>query len=106
VGSWGNSTLDPAGILEPKFESEGYGNFSRFSSSAIDTLMTQARSTMDSSAREALYHQVQELIYSEAPMVFGYAPDEFYAVSARVKGFHPSSTGMIELHDVNVDKER
>lgn len=106
VGSWGNSTLDPAGILEPKFDSNGYGNFSKFSLSAIDTLISQARSTMDKSAREALYHQIQELIYSEAPMVFGYAPDEFYAVAARVKYFHPSSTGIIELHDVNVDKER
>jgi peptide/nickel transport system substrate-binding protein len=106
VGSWGNSTLDPAGILEPKFDSSGHGNFSRFSSSTLDTLISQARSTMDKSARAALYHQIQELIFSEAPMVFGYAPDEFYAVSARVKGFHPSSTGIIELHDVNVDKER
>jgi peptide/nickel transport system substrate-binding protein len=106
VGSWGNSTLDPVGILEPKFESKGYGNFSKFSSPAIDTLMIRARTTMDNHAREALYHQIQELVFSEAPMVFGYAPDEFYAVAARVKGFHPPSTGMIELHDVNVDKER
>ena len=100
VGSWGNSTLDPMGILLPKFKSMGPANYSGYSSTLLDHLMIQAQSTMDDDQRVTLYHRIQKILFDTAPMVFGYAPDEFYAVSDRVRNFTPSSTGMIELHDV------
>lgn len=104
VGSWGNSTLDPAGILPPKFKSGAYGNFSGFNSPPLDGLLLQAQSEMDEARRTDYYHQIQSIIFNEAPMIFGYAPDEFYAITERVKNFKPSATGMIELHDVYVEK--
>ena len=103
VGSWGNSTLDPVGILPPKFKSQAQGNFSGFASKALDSLMSQAQSTMDEATRAGYYYQIQAIIYEEVPMIFGYAPDEYYAIAERVRNFMPSSTGMIELHDVYVD---
>jgi ABC-type transport system substrate-binding protein len=103
VGSWGNSTLDPAGILPAKFMRHGYGNYSGFASSALDRLMRKAQRTMERTHRTELYHRIQKIIFDEAPMIFGYAQDEYYGVARRVKNFHPSSTGMMEFHDVYVD---
>jgi peptide/nickel transport system substrate-binding protein len=103
VGSWGNSTLDPAGILPPKFMSHGYGNYSGFASPTLDSLLQEAQRAMDPSRRTELYHRVQKIIFDEAPMIFGYAQDEYYGVARRVKNFRPSSTGMLEMYDVHVD---
>jgi hypothetical protein len=36
-------------------------------------------------------------------MIFGYASEEFYGVSKRLKAFYPSATGMLNLHDVYVE---
>jgi peptide/nickel transport system substrate-binding protein len=105
VGSWGNSTLDPTGILQPKFESHGAGNYSGFASGDLDSLMREARRTMDRSRRSALYRRIQAILLEEAPMIFGYARDEYYGVARRVKNFIPSPTGMMEMHDVYVDHE-
>lgn len=103
VGSWGNTTLDPMGILPPKFQSRASTNFSGFSSTELDQMLAQAQMTMKDTLRAKIYHQIQSIIFNEAPMIFGYAPNEHYAVSMRVKNFVPSVTGMIELNNVYID---
>ncbi len=100
VGSWGNSTLDPADILIPKLRSSGSANYSGFSSAELDMMMDKVQQTMDKTSRIDHYQKIQEIIFNEAPMIFGYAPVEYYAVSEKVKNFNPSSSGMIDLHDV------
>jgi peptide/nickel transport system substrate-binding protein len=106
IGSWGNSTLDPAGILQPKFHSHGTGNYSGFASPELDSLMSEAQRTMDRNRRAAQYRRIQANLFDEAPMIFGYAQDEYYGVARRVKNFIPSPTGMMEMHDVYVDEVR
>ncbi len=103
VTSWGNTTLDPVGILLPKLKSDGRGNFSNYSNEKVDQLLLLAESTLTSEKRDAYYKEVQEIIYRETPMLFGYASEEFYGVQKRVKGFYPSATGMLNLHDVYVE---
>lgn len=103
VGSWGNTTLDPIGILVPKFKSGGRGNFSGYSNEEVDKLLSQAESALDSQMRMNYYRKVQEIIYQDSPMIFGYAVEEFYGVRRRVKNFVPSSTGMMTMHDVYVE---
>jgi peptide/nickel transport system substrate-binding protein len=104
VGSWGNSTLDPTGIFSPKFMRNAYGNFSGFASPDLDSLMLKAQRTMDKALRTDYYHQIQAILFKEAPMIFGYAADEYYGVAKRVKNFRPSASGMIDLHDVVVNE--
>jgi len=105
VGSWGNSTLDPVGILVPKFESGGRGNFSNYSNQEVDKLLSQAEDTLDSQMRMNYYKKVQEIIHQDVPMIFGYAAEEFYGVRKRVKNFIPSSSGMMNMHDVCIQDE-
>ena len=100
VTSWGNTTLDPVGILLPKLKSNGRGNFSGYSNQRVDQALLSAESILSSEQRDAYYKEVQGIIYREAPMLFGYASEEFYGVRKRIKGFYPSATGMLNFHDV------
>lgn len=102
VTSWGNTTLDPVGILLPKFQSDGSGNFSNFSNEKVDQLLLSAESALSPEKRATYYKEIQEIIHKEAPVIFGYATDEFYVIRKRVKGFFPSATGMLNMHDVYV----
>lgn len=103
LGSWGNTTLDPVGILVPKFRSGGRGNFSGYSNEEVDKLLSQAESALDYEIRANYYRTVQEIIYQDVPMIFGYAAEEFYGVRKRVKNFVPSSGGMTTMHDVYLE---
>ncbi len=103
VTSWGNTTLDPVGILLPKLKSGGRGNFSNYSNNELDRLLGLAENSLDLKKRAEYYKKIQKIIHREAPMIFGYASDEFYGVAKRVTGFSPSATGMLNLHDVSVD---
>lgn len=99
---WGNASLDPIGILEPVFATGGRGNFTGFSDSAVDKLLTQARSSFDRSERERLYKEVQSAIKRQMPAVFGLARKEIYAADKRVLNWQPTSDGMLNMHDVSV----
>ena len=102
IGGWGNYTLDPIGILPPKFASRAAGNYSGYSNPEVDRLFALAEGTMDRRARKDYYQAAQRIIHRDAPMIFGYAADELYGVRERVKNFKPSPGGMIVMHDVYV----
>jgi len=102
VGSWGNSTLDPVGILVPKFKSGGRGNFSGYRSKEVDALLSLAETTSNPTLRKDYFEKVQKIVYGDVPMIFGYAAEEFYGVREMVKNFIPSSSGMMNMHDVSI----
>jgi len=103
VTSWGNSTLDPVGILVPKFKSGGRGNYSNYRNGEVDRLLSQADGSLDPQVRKNCYKKVQEIIYKDVPMIFGYAAEELYGVRERVKNFMPSPSGMMNMHDVYIE---
>lgn len=102
VTSWGNSTLDPAGIILPKFKSLGRANFSNYKNKEVDLLLSRSENTLDLKKRENYYKRIQEIIYKDAPMIFGYAAEEFYGVREKVINFQPSPSGMLNMHDVSI----
>jgi peptide/nickel transport system substrate-binding protein len=104
AGSWGNSTLDPVDIIDPKLTGRGSANYSGFISDELDMIMEKVQKTMSPSLRKEYFERVQRIIFDGAPMIFGYGPDEFYAVTSNVKNFHPSLSGMVEMHDVILEE--
>ncbi|MBU2547576.1 MAG: hypothetical protein KKB20_04110 [Proteobacteria bacterium] len=102
IGSWGNSTQDPEGIIPPKLATHGRGNFSGYSNGQVDRLVALAEDTTDSSLRADYYRRIQEIVYEDAPMVFGYASDEIYALNKRISGFNPSPTGIFRLDNLRL----
>jgi len=99
---WGDSWLDPVGFLNPKFRTNDRGNWSHYSNERVDELLTQAEKIVDSEMREEIYHQVEEILYKEAPIVFGYTLMEAEASTANVENWQPSMDGRQNMHRVKI----
>ncbi len=99
---WGNASLDPIGILEPLFSSDGRGNYTGFADREVDDALARARSTFDKAEREQEYIRVQRVVHERLPGVFGLARNEIYGVSKRVHDWKPKPDGMLNMHDVSL----
>ena len=59
--------------------------------------MNKARSELDPAKRQAMYSQIQQIIYQQSPfIVTDYSPYR-YGVGDWVKGFHVSPLGAYDL---------
>jgi peptide/nickel transport system substrate-binding protein len=100
--SWGNSSLDPSGILPVLFRSDGYSNFFGYRNPEVDRLLDQADRAMDAEARRGSYVEVQRLLHEDAPTCFHFALEELYGISNRVRNFEARPDGMLPMHDVSL----
>lgn len=103
--SWGNSSLDPSGILPVLFRSDGYSNFFGYRNHTVDKLLEEADRAMDPDARARKYVQVQRILYDDIPTCFHFAQEALYGVSDRVSNFHARPDGMLPMHDVSLSPE-
>ena len=103
---WGDSAFDPVGYIEAKWQTyaegtaSGRGNYTCYSNPKVDELIEEGASEPDPERRREIYHEMQRLIYEDAPAVFLYVPQEIEAASARVHNWEPSPDSRINLHDV------
>jgi ABC-type transport system substrate-binding protein len=102
LSSWGNSSLDPSGILPVLFRSDGYSNFFRYRDERVDRLLAEADRAMDPDERRAKYVEVQRILHRDVPTCFHFALDELYGLADRVEGFAARSDGMLPMHDVSL----
>jgi peptide/nickel transport system substrate-binding protein len=100
--SWGNSTLHPYDLLNPKLMSKDRGNYSQFSNPELDDLLKKGSVETNPDKAKEIYLKAQYLIYNEAPWVFGYVPMEIEACSKNVENWVPSSDSRINLHRVSL----
>ena len=68
------------------------GNRSFYENEKVDELLDQARRETDVETREQLYHEVQEILVEEAPMIYTIHNDRLVGVSEQVHNFsvHPN----------------
>ncbi len=76
---------DPFPLWHSSQAAEGGQNYSGWMSEEADTLIKDARSTIDRSKRETLYARFQQLFLEELPALPLYYPVYTYGVSQRVK---------------------
>jgi len=103
--SWGNSSLDPSGILPVLLRSDGYSNFFGYRNPEVDRLLAEADRAMDSGTRAEKYVQVQRILHRDIPTCFHFALEELYGVSTRVKNLEARPDGMLPMHDVSLAAE-
>lgn len=102
MNDWGNSTLDPYDLLNPKFETGGRGNYAHYSNPRVDDLLKKGATGTDAAEREKIYREVQEILYDDAPWVFGYAMQEIEASRKTVQNWVPATDSRINLHRVSL----
>jgi peptide/nickel transport system substrate-binding protein len=100
INSWGNASLDPAGIIIPLFRSDGRGNFMGYSNKKVDELIDISQTSFDMSTREKCFIDIQRILREDIPCVFGYAKKEIYGVRNRVHNWQPRPDGMLNMHRV------
>ncbi|MBK8256885.1 MAG: ABC transporter permease subunit [Polyangiaceae bacterium] len=71
---WTADYPDPSNFFEPTLssraiEEDGSQNLAFFSNAAFDTLLTDARKTIDRDARMKLYERAEEIVRDEAPWI-------------------------------------
>lgn len=100
VTDWGNSTLDPYDIMDPQFKTKDRGNYAIYSNARVDQLLTDGATELDTEKRISMYKEAQQIIYDEAPWIFGYGTDMVEACRDNVDNWEPSPDSRINLHDV------
>ncbi|KKM10216.1 peptide ABC transporter substrate-binding protein [Clostridiales bacterium PH28_bin88] len=105
MSSWGNSTQDPYDFMIPKLKTKDRGNYSLYSNNRVDKLLDEASVTMDEAKRADMYKEAQEIVYNDAPWIFGYSKKEIEGSLKGVQNWVPSSDSRINLHDVYLLKK-
>ena len=90
-GSWSSSTGEADWGLRPLFSSsaippKGMKNFSYYSNPTFDGLLEQALATTDDRKKASIYKQAQEIIFKDAPWVFGVQTQVIFARTKDCKG--------------------
>ena len=101
---WGSAYFDPYDLAQPKITTNGRGNFSFYSNSKVDELLKLAASSNDTSIRKKAYYKIQDIIYKDAPWVFGYILPNFEAAVPDVVNYKPSMDNRVNLHDVSLEQ--
>jgi peptide/nickel transport system substrate-binding protein len=96
---WTNDIIDPDEVAT--FGADCHGGANAFNSywcsARASSLVNQARLELDSSARQAAYSQIQQIIYQQSPfIVVDYSPYR-YGVGSWVSGFHVTPLGNYDL---------
>jgi peptide/nickel transport system substrate-binding protein len=95
--SWGNWMHDADNSLFGQFHSStqyakkmmnGYRN------PELDSLLEQARTTLDQTSRNKLYTEAEKILMDDCPALFGYAIEDIYGISNRVE-WTPRSDEMV-----------
>lgn len=76
----------------------------QYSNPAYDKIVEEARIMMDHDKRQALYDQAQKILMDDVPGIVLFNPSFFDATRANVKGFKPTSMGILRFWDVWVDR--
>ncbi len=74
-------------------------NFINYQNPEVDSLLEQARSTLDQDKRKKLYDRFQEILHEEQPYCFLYVPYSISAVSNRFEGIDPAAAGVFHNLD-------
>lgn len=69
------------------------GNRGFYSNKALDTLLSQGRTTIDGKARKGIYDKVQKLVAKELPYVFLWHEENIAAFSDKLMGYEVYADG-------------
>lgn len=99
---WGSAYFDPFDLAVPKLKTKDRGNYSFYSNKDFDTQMDASLTSINDATRKAAYLKAQEILYKDAPWIFGYFREEVEAASANIGNWQPAMDSRINLHDVTL----
>nr|WP_026688543.1 glutathione ABC transporter substrate-binding protein [Alteribacter aurantiacus] len=106
LGSWGTVTGDADYGLYPMFHSSNHGiegNRTFYANAEVDALLEDARSGSEEE-RAALYHDAQQLIVDDAPLVPLYHTEHLAALQSNIEDFYIHPSSFFYLGDVRIEE--
>lgn len=100
IVGWITATGDADYGLYDLFRTRHWANFVRYSNPAVDVLLHKARESIVPEVRLAHYHEVQRIIWEEAPWVFMSFGEVVMGVRKEVGGYVLYPTMLVRLHPV------
>ena len=94
--AWGGGGLFDADLLFNSLAS--HSALSIYKNPALDAVLEQARTTIDTPKRKSLYYQAQQIVVREVPLIKAYQQATIFGVSNRL-AWEPWIDGMVFLHD-------
>ena len=70
----------------PEYTTDGGNNHYMYSNLEVDRLMAQGRAESDQQKRVQIYHQIQQLMYDDLPIIWVYYWTEIVALNKAIKG--------------------
>ncbi|MDD2201638.1 MAG: ABC transporter substrate-binding protein [Firmicutes bacterium] len=99
---WGSAYFDPFDIVVPKFLTGDRGNYTGYSNWRFDAALNQALLAVDADVRKDAYFDAQQILFDDAPAIFGYSLTEVEAARSDVLNWQPSMDSRVNLHDVGL----
>ena len=81
-------------------------NFMSYSNSEVDTLLQEARTTMDINKRKELYRKFQKIITEDAPYIFLWYSETMIGVNRRIENISKPSPAGLFLEPEKIKVER
>ncbi len=101
---WSADFPDPDNFLWTLFSTKNVGqdNTTKYSNPIVDKMLDEARSTIDWSKREKLYHEAEKIIIDDAPWIFLENEVQYKIVQPYVKGqqIHPLIQNEMKIVDI------
>lgn len=99
--SWTSPNLDPEAQLGPLYRTQSWSpagaNLGFYSNNKLDGLLDEAAAELDTSRRNRLYSQAQQIISDDAPHVLLYYSRDLAARRSSVKDFWLFPGGQLEM---------
>ena len=99
---WSGRT-DPDGNVHRFFYTDASNNYTSYSNPKVDELIENARVESDQAGREAMYKEMAEILWDDAPYVFLYHELDYKAMKKNVKGFKHIADTMIRTETVSFE---
>ena len=103
MGGWGTVTLDADYGLYPMFHSDNIGsagNRTRYSNPEVDELLDDARVEMDEETRLQMYHDAQQIIIDEQPLIPVFHTTLLTGINSDLDGYYQYPSSFPYLKDL------
>jgi peptide/nickel transport system substrate-binding protein len=101
VGIW-SGRADPDGNVAIWIASDGFLNWGKYKSPAMDDLLARARGVTEFAARKKLYDQVSALYLTDRPFMVLYHQNWLFAHTTALSGFTPVPDGLIRPQGITL----
>jgi peptide/nickel transport system substrate-binding protein len=103
ISGWTNDTPDPDELMGVALDYEPQnGLHSSYRSDEARDLVLAGRAALDTTKRQEIYSQLQEIVNRDCPFIYVVEEDRIFGTSSKVSGFQPNSQGKYSFEDVSL----